>query len=467
MQVSNWIGVNMDVSTTIASLNLPGTAGNYARIQLTGPGTLTVTNPIALVGGEMLYSAPSGGNWNAPIYLEGGVLGWGGSSTSAYVATGGTVTGYSGTSYLGFVSSSGPLVVNSGATVCVTDTTNFPSTPATATFTSTTVNSGGTLTSGVAGSTLGGPVNVTGGTLAGTVTYSGAVTATSGTSTISGGTLGSTLAVNSGATLNVNGSISPASGSTVIGALQGSGTLGNAVSLTGGTLAGTVTYSGAVTATSGTSTISGGTAGFHTGGQQRRHPQRQLVDLADQHDGERYLPGQRDDRHRRLRNRRHVGRNRDVQRHSHGQQRDEHDQRHNDEPGHSAVLNVNGTGSTYLTNTTVTGSYYDSSGWTYDTFNFNAGTTTCSGTTLNAKTGAYSGVYVENGGDPYGRPDRERQCFRHLRRDFHRDRHGHYSVEHLLGRPGKRLHRRKLCRRHAIDNSGKCQRVQRQQHDHV
>ena len=104
---------------------------------------------------------------------------------------------------------------------------------------------------------LGGPVSLTGGTLGGAVTYSGAVTAASGTDTISGGALGSALAVSSGSDVNLNASVSPTS-TTVSGTLQGSGTLGNAVSLTGGALAGD-TYSGAVTATSGTDTISGGT----------------------------------------------------------------------------------------------------------------------------------------------------------------------------------------------------------------
>ena len=250
-----WYGVNMDQSQTIATLTFTGTG----RFQAQGPGTLTVTNPVVLNSGVCLYNNNSGGYgaFIAPITLAGGVLGWPGNSNGfPYVGTG-NVTATTGTSTLGQASVTGTLTVNSGATVQVGDP-NIGLTDQ-ATFTGTTVNSGGILTSGVSGSTLGGPVSLAGGTLSGSAIYTGAVMATTGTSTISGGTLNSTLAVNSGATLNVNASISPTS-TTVSGTLQGSGTLGNAVSLTGGTLAG-ATYSGAVTATSGTDTISGGTLG--------------------------------------------------------------------------------------------------------------------------------------------------------------------------------------------------------------
>ena len=164
----------MDVSPTIANLNLPSTAGNYARFQMSGTGTLTVTNPIVLMGGEMLYNASGYFNCaRVPRRRRAGL----GVAPYGYAATGGTVTGYSGTSYLNVVNdSSGSLVVNNGATVALGDSTNF-SAVVTAIFGSTTVNSGGTLTSGISGSTLNSPVSLSG-TLAGTLNIAGAVTAT-------------------------------------------------------------------------------------------------------------------------------------------------------------------------------------------------------------------------------------------------------------------------------------------------
>ena len=97
--------------------------------------------------------------------------------------------------------------------------------------------------------TLSGPVTLAGGTLAG-ATYSGAVAADSATSTISGGTFNNTLTVLGGATLNVTGTIAP-TGVTVNsgGILQGTGTINQAVSLSG-TLAGNLTAGGNLTVAS-------------------------------------------------------------------------------------------------------------------------------------------------------------------------------------------------------------------------
>ncbi len=148
--------MTMDTNSTVSTVTLQSTGGNMGRLTLAGSNTLTVINPITLGSGQNLY----GSTWAAPISMTGGILGWAGFAGYGYVGSG-PVTATSGTSILGSGSVSNTLTVNSGATVQVGDPASVTyggqgvAYAPTAYFNSATILSGGMLTSGVSGSTLG------------------------------------------------------------------------------------------------------------------------------------------------------------------------------------------------------------------------------------------------------------------------------------------------------------------------
>ncbi len=149
----NYSELDLNSSVTIASLSLTST-GRIALGNL-GGGMLTVTNPITLGPNQEIYTYQyQSPVLTAPITLTGGYLGY---PIYPYgLVDTGNVTASSGTSTLNVVNITGTLTINSGATVQISDPNHSdPSAPsaATAAFSGgTTVNTGGTLTSSVAGS---------------------------------------------------------------------------------------------------------------------------------------------------------------------------------------------------------------------------------------------------------------------------------------------------------------------------
>ncbi len=222
----------------------PGRLSGFSYTPTYGSTALTLN--VAIAGAVTYTWTGSGGNsgWNTPGNWDQGsnYPGYLPTTDIAYfnlnntatptVSVNSPTTIASLTLFGGSSSAPGVLTLNGSGTLTVTNALNV--------LAYQTIQGSGTLS---------GPVTLAGGTLAG-ATYSGAVAADSATSTISGGTFNNTLTVLGGATLNVTGTIAP-TGVTVNsgGILQGTGTINQAVSLSG-TLAGNLTAGGNLTVAS-------------------------------------------------------------------------------------------------------------------------------------------------------------------------------------------------------------------------
>jgi hypothetical protein len=244
---------------TLAGLVLTGT------LNVAGGATLNVNNPYEAVSATAVVVSGTLNGVDTPgaDQLGGNVV----SELDGPVSLmGGTLSG--DLIYSGAVTSNGTDTISGGtfnSTLTVNGTGNLSVVGVTIAPTSVSVNGGGVLRGT---GTINAPVALTGGTLSGSVTYNGAV-ASNGVDTISGGTLNSSLTVNGAGNLSVNGLTIAPTNVTVNsgGVLQGTGTINpqnSSISLTGGTLSGSLTLGASVSASSA-STLSPGSGGNGSG----------------------------------------------------------------------------------------------------------------------------------------------------------------------------------------------------------